>query len=102
TSSSMPAPAAKLGMLRRILVVDDEESLRHMLQVFLTREGYEVVSVGNAPSALAEIEQHDYDCVVTDVRMPKVSGLDLLDQLARRPRAPTVTVMSADGANDPA
>ena len=51
----MPQLMANPGTLRRILVVDDEESLRHMLQVFLSREGFEVVSVPGAQAALAEL-----------------------------------------------
>jgi two-component system, NtrC family, response regulator AtoC len=90
--------------LRRILVVDDEESLRHMLQVFLVREGYEVVSVASAQAALAELEARDYDCAICDVRMPQVSGMDLLDELRRRASAatplPTVIMMSAYGSNE--
>jgi two-component system response regulator AtoC len=86
--------------LRRILVVDDEESLRHMLQVFLAREGYEVVGVSGAEQALAELDARPYDCVLCDVRMPKVSGLDLLDALARRASSPTVIMMSAYGSHE--
>jgi two-component system, NtrC family, response regulator AtoC len=86
--------------LRRILVCDDEESLRHMLQVFLSREGYEVASVASAAAALAELDQRDYDCLLCDVRMPKTSGLDLLDELRRRGRAPTVIMMSAYGSHE--
>jgi two-component system, NtrC family, response regulator AtoC len=90
-----------LGALRRILVCDDEESLRHMLQVFLTREGFEVVSVPSATAALAELEVRDYDCVISDVRMPQVSGLDLLDELRRRGGTlPTVIMMSAYGSHE--
>jgi two-component system, NtrC family, response regulator AtoC len=92
-----PGPSTTI---RRILVVDDEESLRHMLQVFLTREGYEVVSAASATMALAELEARDYDCVLSDVRMGKVSGLDMLDELSRRGRMPTVIMMSAYGSID--
>jgi two-component system, NtrC family, response regulator AtoC len=91
---------ANPGTLRRLLVVDDEESLRHMLQVFLSREGYDVVSVPSAEAALAELEAREYDCVLCDVRMPKQSGLDLLDELGRRGGAPTVIMMSAYGSHD--
>jgi two-component system response regulator AtoC len=71
-----------------------------MLQVFLSREGFEVVSVASAGAALAELEARDYDCLLCDVRMPKTSGLDLLDELRRRGRGPTVIMMSAYGSND--
>jgi two-component system response regulator AtoC len=88
------------GAYKRILVVDDEESLRHMLTVFLAREGYEVVSAPSAQAALAELESRDYDCVLCDVRMPRTTGLDLLDTLARRDHAPTVIMMSAYGSSE--
>jgi len=86
--------------MRRILVVDDEESLRHMLQVFLVREGYEVVSAANAQSALAELDAKSFDCVVSDVRMPEQSGLDLLAELGKREHPPTVIMMSAYGSHE--
>jgi two-component system, NtrC family, response regulator AtoC len=88
------------GALRRILVVDDEESLRHMLQLFLSREGFEVSSVANGHAALAELEARPYDCVICDVRMPQLSGLELLDELGRRGLNPTVIMMSAYGSHD--
>jgi two-component system, NtrC family, response regulator AtoC len=96
---SPPPPLREPRALRRVLVVDDEESLRHMLQVFLDREGYEVVSVGSAAQALAELDRREFDCLLCDVRMPKVSGLDLLDDLRRRGAVPTVIVMSAYGSH---
>jgi len=97
----MPAlQSYPLGALRRILVVDDEESLRHMLQLFLSREGFEVASVASGAAALAELEAREYDCVICDVRMPQLSGLQLLDELARRGLSPTVIMMSAYGSND--
>jgi two-component system response regulator AtoC len=92
--------AAEQRGLNRILVVDDEESLRHMLQLFLTREGFQVASVPGAQAALAELGRSAYDCVLCDVRMPKVSGLDLLDEIARLPHAPTVIMMSAYGSSE--
>lgn len=101
---ALPSPSglrgAPSGALRRILVVDDEESLRHMLQLFLTREGFEVTSVPSAAAALAEIDARAYDCVICDVRMPETSGLDFLDMLGQRAGAPTVIMMSAYGSND--
>src|SRR3954466_12310943 len=94
------SPAASAGGMKRILVVDDEESLRHMLQLFLAREGFDVVSAPTAQAALAELTARDYDCVLCDVRMPRRSGLDLLDELARRDHAPTVIMMSAYGSSE--
>ena len=56
--------------MRRVLVVDDEQNLRHMLQTLLKREGYEAVGVPSVESALKELEDRPYDIVITDLRMP--------------------------------
>src|SRR5262249_42690369 len=90
--------AAPRGALRRILLCGAEESLRHVLQLFLSREGFDVVSVASAGAALAELEARDYDCVISDVRMPQLSGLDLLEELRRRGGMPTIIMMSAYGS----
>ena len=57
-------------MLRSVLVVDDEASLRHLLTVILTDRGYQVRAVGGAAAALEELKARDFDVVLTDVRMP--------------------------------
>ena len=86
--------------MRRILVIDDEDSLRHMLTVYLAQAGYDVATVDSAEAALAELGARDYDCALCDVRMPRASGLDLLDELARLGRTPLMIMMSAYGSND--
>src|SRR5207249_8144238 len=53
-----------------------------------------------AAAAIAEVDRSTYDCVLCDVRMPQKSGLDLLDELARRGGAPTVIMMSAYGSQE--
>ncbi len=92
------APAA--GALRQILVVDDEESLRHMLVVLLKREGYEATAVASGEQALLELEQRSYDVVISDIRMPKLGGLELVDEIHRRGIATTVILMTAFGSID--
>ena len=62
----------------RILVVDDEQSMREFLEIFLRREGYEVVTVGDVDTAVAHLESDDIDLVITDMQMPDKTGLDLL------------------------
>jgi len=86
--------------LRRILVVDDEENLRHMLTMILRRQGYEVGAAASASEALAEVEARPWDVVLADIRMPGKSGLELLELLVQRNPAPTVIVMSAYGSFD--
>jgi two-component system response regulator PilR (NtrC family) len=62
----------------RILVVDDEQSMREFLEIFFRRESYDVVTAGDVESALVAIESDDFDVVISDIKMPGRSGLDLL------------------------
>jgi len=86
--------------MRRVLVVDDEENLRLVTRSFLRRDGYEVETAGNGEEALKLIETFGPDYVLTDVRMPKMGGLDLLSTLKAKGNEATVIVMSAYGSVD--
>jgi len=87
---------------QRILVVDDEESVRHMLRSFLSKEGYEVVTADNGEAALEVLDKEPFDVVLCDIRMPKLDGLGLLDGISERRLSPTVIMMSAYGSVDTA
>ena len=82
----------------RVLVVDDEESLRHVLGLMLGRVGYEVSSARNGREALGRLS--GVDVVLCDIRMPDMDGLQFLDALPDG--APPVVMMSAYGTVDTA
>ncbi|MEZ4374802.1 MAG: sigma-54 dependent transcriptional regulator [Polyangiaceae bacterium] len=86
--------------MRRVLVVDDEENLRLVLRTLLKRNGYEVETAGDGEEALALVDSFGPDVVITDVRMPKLDGLDLLSTLKAKGHEATVIVMSAYGNMD--
>jgi two-component system response regulator AtoC len=86
--------------MRRVLVVDDEENLRLVARTFLKREGYEVEVAATGEDALAMVETFGPDVILTDVRMPKMGGLDLLATLKAKGIESTVIVMSAYGNVD--
>ncbi len=86
--------------MRRVLIVDDEQNLRHMLQTLLKREGYEPVGVASVENALKELEERPYDVIITDLRMPGQSGLDLVDRVRAKNLESTVVVMTAYGSRD--
>ena len=86
--------------MRRVLVVDDEENLRHMLQILLRREGYETVGANSVQSALDELATRPFDVVLVDLRMPGRSGLELVDEVRRRKLDTTVVVMTAYGSKE--
>ena len=85
-------------MSSRVLVVDDEENLRLVLETLLRRHGYEVKAVPSAEEALAVIEAFAPDFVLADVRMGGMSGIELTRELAARGSSVTVIVMSAYGS----
>ncbi|HEX9620230.1 MAG TPA: sigma-54 dependent transcriptional regulator [Polyangiaceae bacterium] len=86
--------------MRRVLVVDDEENLRVVLRTLLRRNGYEVETARSGEEGLALVESFGPDFVLTDVRMPKMGGLDLLSTLKAKGHDATVIVMSAYGNTD--
>ena len=62
----------------RILIVDDERSIRELLEIFLRKEGYEVQKAQSVTEALDLIKSTEFDLIVSDIRMPDMSGIDLL------------------------
>jgi DNA-binding NtrC family response regulator len=83
----------------RILVVDDEEIKRITLADDLATQGHEVVSVGDGAEALQQLQQGRFDVVVTDLKMPKVDGLELLKRIKSGPWSDMeVILMTAYGS----
>ena len=87
---------------RSVLIVDDEESMRHLLSVILRDAGYEARSVSNGEEAMKELAARDYDLVLSDVRMPRMDGLSLLREVQKSHPELTFIVMSAYGTHDSA
>jgi len=86
-------PAAPSGRGELILFSDDDRSVREMVAPTLTEQGYRVITAANGAEALALLEGHGRDLrlILTDVVMPVMDGLELLDQLhSRRPDLPVV------------
>jgi two-component system response regulator AtoC len=86
--------------MRRILVVDDEENIRLVLRTLLKKHGFEVEVADSGEAALALLDAFDPDVILTDVRMPRMGGMDLLATLKAKQHPATVIVMSAYGNVD--
>lgn len=86
----------------RILVVDDEQSMREFLEIFLRREGYHVSTAPDVDRALIHLENDEIDLTITDMQMPEKTGLDLI--LAAREVSPetVMIVVTAFGTTDSA
>jgi len=85
---------------KRVLIVDDEENFRHMLSVILKKEGYDVEAASNGEEALQKVTLSPYDQVLCDIRMPKMDGLDFLNEAKKAGVASTIIMMSAYGTVD--
>jgi len=83
--------------MSRVLLVDDDRALVETLHLGLTRRGYETGVAASAAEALALLEAHDFDVVVTDLNMPFGSGLDLCTKIAELQREVPVIVLTAFG-----
>lgn len=88
--------------VNRILVIDDEENMRHMLSVILKDEGYEVDTCPDAISGLKMLQDHCYNLILCDLCMPQMDGLSFLKESILRHGDATVIVMSAYGTIDTA
>ncbi len=87
---------------RTILVVDDEESFRHMLSVILEKEGYEVETAKDGHEALEKMEGGLFDEVLCDIRMPRMDGIQFLEEAKKIRADSTIIMMSAYGTLDTA
>ena len=73
-----------------ILVVDDEANMRHMLNALLTRNGYSVEQAASGTEALELLGRRDFDYILSDVRMPGMDGLELVERIGESDSAATV------------
>jgi two-component system response regulator PilR (NtrC family) len=81
-----------------LLVVDDEPDLRTLYELTLLREGYDVESAGSVEEALLHLKDRTYSAVITDMRLPDGSGLDLLAKLEQGARREKAIVITAYGS----
>lgn len=78
-----------------MLIVDDEESVQELLREIAERAGYAATAVASGEEAVASMAQEEVDVVLLDVRMPGVSGLDVLDELRKRNPDTSVIIATA-------
>ncbi len=81
--------------MARILVVDDEPGIREFLQIMLEREGYEVSCAENGTEAISRFKKKKYDVVIADIKMPKVSGLEVLSSVKEMSPETSVILITA-------
>ncbi|MCF6245804.1 MAG: sigma-54 dependent transcriptional regulator [Desulfobacula sp.] len=81
-----------MGAPHKVLVVDDEQSMREFLEVLLSKEGYSVFDAKNGKQALKMIQKNNYDLILTDIRLGDITGLEVLKE-AKRKNSQTIGIM---------
>ena len=85
-----------------ILVVDDERSMRDFLKILLQKEGYQVTAAQNGEAALECLDGEEFDLVISDIRMPGMGGLELLEAIKERCHELPVIMITAFASPDDA
>lgn len=86
-----------MSVSQHILVIDDEENMRHMLSVMLARQGYLVDQAANGEEGLGSLKDNAYDYILCDIRMPEMDGKAFLKLALERHVTPPIIMMSAYG-----
>ena len=79
--------------MTRIMLVEDDKSLREIYSIRLVAEGYDIISAGDGEEALALAVQYKPELIIADVMMPKISGFDMLDILRSQPETSKIKVI---------
>ena len=94
------APASTLAS--RVLVVDDERSMRELLSIVLRRDGYEVLVAADGKAALDVLKRERVDVLITDIRMPELSGVEVLAEAKKIDPSIISIIMTAFASTDTA
>lgn len=86
--------------IKRVLVIDDEQKFGCLVAGFLMGRGYQAKMASSAEEALATLEDFEPEIVLLDVRMPGLSGLELLKRLRDKPEPPRVIMITALDTSD--
>jgi len=84
---------------KRILVVEDDRTTRHILRTVLHEGGYNVIVAKDGVEGLRKIREAPFDLVLTDIWMPRMNGLELLAQIRTEPNQSRVVVMTSDNTS---
>lgn len=85
---------------KHILIIDDEENLRHMLSVMLSRQGYQADTARDGAEGLQRLREQAYDFILCDIRMPEMDGKTFLSRALETRVASPIIMMSAYGTVD--
>jgi putative two-component system response regulator len=82
--------------MRKILIVDDEKSIRQTFEIFLKQENFEVLTADSVESAIDVIERNELDLIITDIIMPKITGIELLEIIKEKTPDIPIVIMTGE------
>jgi len=86
----------------RILIIDDEVNMRHMLKMLLTKSGYDIETAADGQEGLEVIEREQFNFILCDIKMPRIDGLTFLKSAVKKSTNIPIIMMSAYGTIDSA
>ena len=84
----------------RVLIVEDDEEMRSLLKDFFEEEGFETDSASNGVDALQRLAKDRFDLIITDIRMPGLTGLDILPGIKKLDPDASVIAITAFGSDE--
>jgi len=79
--------------VKKVLVVDDSETIRQHVAEALTRVGFEVIEASDGAIGLQRVGQHDFSMIILDVNMPQLNGMEVLERLKQDPKTASIPVL---------
>ncbi len=102
TQTTDPEVASSNASAARVLVVDDERSMRELLSIVLRRDGYEVLVAADGKAAVETLKRERVDVLITDIRMPEMTGVDVLREAKTIDPSIVSIIMTAFASTDTA
>ncbi len=90
----------RVYMSERILIVDDEERIRKLLNMYLAREGYEITEADNGEDALELALEQNFHCILLDLMMPKMDGIEVAKRLRTQKSTPVIMLTAKGEENN--
>jgi DNA-binding NtrC family response regulator len=93
-------PSKFSNHIAKILIIEDDEEMRSLLKDFVEEEGYEAESVNNGSEAFRKLAKDSFDIIISDIRMPGLTGLDILPGIKKLQPEASIIVITAFGSEE--
>ena len=85
---------------KKILIIDDDFSVRETLCDILKAQGYDLVEAANGAEACARVKESDFDCVIVDLRLPDATGIEIIEKISDKVPKNRIVVITGYASNE--